>query len=140
RMMGNTDEKGNYRVEGLTPGPYFVRTMVHPVFAASWVTSGSAYAPQYYPNGSDLSSAQPLQLKPGQDAEADFMLHAAATSMIRGVAGGASQNGVSISFEGADGQQIGTNYLQLDPQTGKFALRMAPYGRWTLHFTSNDTQ
>lgn len=140
RLIGNTDEKGNYRVEGLTPGPYFVRTMVHPVFAESWATSGNAYAPQYYPNGSDLSSAQGLELKPGQDAEADFTLHAAATSTISGVVAGAPQNGVSVSYEGVDGQQTGANYLQLDPQSGKFALRMAPYGTWTLHFTSNDTQ
>jgi hypothetical protein len=96
--------------------------------------------PQYYPNGSDLSSAQALELKPGQDAEADFTLHAAATSTLSGVVAGAPQNGVSISYDGADGQQTGANYLQLDPQTGKFALRMAPYGTWTLHFTSNDTQ
>ena len=73
-MMANTDENGSYRIEGLTPGQYFLRTMAHPVFSAFGTMPRNAYPPQYYPNSPELTSAQPLELKPGQEAEADFTL------------------------------------------------------------------
>jgi hypothetical protein len=139
-MMANTDENGTYRIEGLTPGQYFLRTMVHPVFSAFGAMPRNAYPPQYYPNSPDLASAQPLELKPGQEAEADLTLHRAATSTISGIVAGVVQSGLSISYQGADGQESSANYFRFDPRTGKFALGMVPSGSWTLRFTSNDAK
>ncbi|MFL6353232.1 MAG: carboxypeptidase regulatory-like domain-containing protein [Bryobacteraceae bacterium] len=139
-MMASTDETGNYRIEGLTPGHYFLRTMVHPVVSAFGAMPRDAYPPQYYPNSPDLASAQPVGLKPGQEAEADFTVHPTATSTITGIVAGPVQNGVSISYQGADGQETPGMYFRLDPRTGKFALGMVPSGSWTLHFTLNDAK
>jgi carboxypeptidase family protein len=139
-MTASTDENGMYRMEGLIPGQYFLRTMAHPVFSAFGAMPRSAYAPQYYPNSSDLASAQALEVKPGQEAEVDFTLHPGATSTISGVVGGVAQSGLSISFQGTDGQESIANYFRFDPRTGKFALGMVPSGSWTLHFTSTDAK
>jgi Carboxypeptidase regulatory-like domain len=139
-MMANTDENGTYRIEGLTPGQYFLRTMVKPVFSTFGAMPRNAYPPQYYPNSPDLASAQSLEPKPGQEAEADFTLHPAATSTIGGIVAGALQSGLSISYQGADGQESSGNYFRFDSRTGKFALGMIPSGSWTLHFTSTDAK
>jgi carboxypeptidase family protein len=136
-MTASTDESGSYRIEGLAPGQYFLRTMAHPVFSAFGALPRDAYPPQYYPNSPDFASAQLLELKPGQGAEADFTLHSAATSTISGTVAGV-QSGLSISYQGSDGQESRGNYFRFDPRTGKFALGMVPSGSWTLHFTSND--
>jgi carboxypeptidase family protein len=138
-VMASTDDRGIYRIEGLTPGQYFIRTLARPVFSTFGAVPRNAYAPQYYPNSPDLASAQSVELKAGEQAEADFTLHPAPTSNISGIAAGA-QNGLSISFEGSDHEQTPANYLQFDPATGKFLLGMVPSGSWTLHFISNDAQ
>lgn len=140
RASAETDENGTYKMEGVTPGLYFIQTIVHPLFSQSWIRSVDAYPPQYYPNSPDLASAQALELKAGQEAEADFTVHAAPTATISGIVSGAPQNGVSISYGNGDGQDSDAGYMQLDPATGKFVLRTVPFGSWTLHFTSNDVQ
>ena len=114
--------------------------MAHPVFSAFGTMPRNAYPPQYYPNSPELTSAQPLELKPGQEAEADFTLHPAATSTISGVVAGVIQSGLSISYQGADGQDSSGNYFRFDPRTGRFALGMVPSGSWTLRFTSSDAK
>jgi len=138
-MMASTDERGTYRIEGLTPGEYFIRTLARPVFSTFGAMPRSAYPPQYYQNSPDLSSAQSLELKPGEEAQVDLTLHPAPASRVSGIAAGA-QNGLSITYEGSDHQQTPANYLQFDPRSGKFVLGMMPSGSWTLHFSSNDTQ
>jgi hypothetical protein len=140
RGSAETDENGTYRMEGLISGRYFVRTMVRPLFAASWAASANAYPPQYYPNGPDLSSAQTVELKGGQEAEANFSVHLGPTAVISGVVSGPRQNWVSITYDSGEGQDTGINYMYFDPATGKFGLRMVPFGSWTLHFNSNDAQ
>lgn len=142
-MTASTDENGTYRMEGLRPGQYFLRTMARPLFSGFGAFPQSAYPPQYYPNSPDLASAQSLELKPGQEAEADFTdftLHPIPTSTISGMATGVSQSGLSISYQGADGQESSGNYFRFDPRTGKFALGMMTSGSWTLHFTSTDSK
>ncbi len=140
RASAETDENGIYRMEGVTPGRYFIQTMVHPLFAASLRGSANVYPPEYYPNSPDISSAQLLELKGGQEAEADFTVHLAPAATISGVVSGMLQNGVSVTYGNDDGQDTGVGYMQLDPATGKFVLRTMPFGSWTLHFTSNDAQ
>jgi hypothetical protein len=138
-MTANTDERGIYRIEGLLPRQYFIRTLARPVFSGFGATPRKAYPPQYYPNSPDLSSAQSLELKPGEEAEVDFTLHPAPTSIISGIAEGA-RNWMSVSYEGPDHQQTPVNSLQFDPRSGKFVLAMVPGGSWTLRFSSNDVQ
>jgi hypothetical protein len=138
-MMATTDDRGIYRIEGLTPGQYFIRTLARAVFSIDGAVPRNAYAPQYYPNSPDLASAQAVELKPGEQAEADFTLHPAPTSSISGIVAGA-QNGLSILLEGPDHQQTPANYLQFDAATGKFVLGMVPSGPWILRFNSNDAQ
>ncbi len=133
RSSANTDENGMYQMDGLTPGQYFLRTMIHPGFSSSRMAPQTAYLPEYYPNSADLASAQALELRPGEQAEADFTVHAAPTATIRGVISGA-ENGVSVSYEGADGQETSPGYMRIDSQTGKFVVRMVPFGSWTFHF------
>ncbi|MBV9303579.1 MAG: carboxypeptidase regulatory-like domain-containing protein [Acidobacteriaceae bacterium] len=134
-----TDDDGAYHFDGLVPGRYFLHTAMRPVLAASWANPPSVYPSQYYPAGLDRSTAQPIELRPGDQIEADVTLHEAPAFTISGVIAGA-QNGVGLSFEETDGQQTGISSWQFDQRTGHFFLRGVPPGSWTLIFNSNDNQ
>jgi hypothetical protein len=87
---GTTDSRGEYRFEGLSPGPYFVgahQRDFHPSFAVdncgpfrnglpAGVAAGLASSPSsvYYPGTSDPASALELHISPGQETAADFSL------------------------------------------------------------------
>jgi hypothetical protein len=113
---------------------------VHPIFGASWTAAPNAFPAQYYPNSPDLSSAQSLDLKGGQEAEVDLTVHAVPAATISGVIAGALQNGVFITYSGGDEQETSATAIRFDTQTGKFAIRMVPFGSWTFHFRVNDAQ
>lgn len=139
RLDGNaiTDENGTYRVENLLPGTYTVKTMARPVF---WSDAGrgvnaEVYPQRFFPNAPDAASAQPLDLRPGQVATADFTLTSAGAFTINGSVAPAVPS-LSLDVEDADGTQIDPQF-QFDPKSGKFSLSFIPAGVWRLEFTCN---
>jgi Carboxypeptidase regulatory-like domain len=81
-----TDDRGQYRIFGLSPGQYVVR--------ATWRDSDSedsgdrsSYAPTYYPGTSDAGSAARLAVQAGQEiANVDFGLLAVPVATLTGFA------------------------------------------------------
>ena len=144
RQSANTNDDGTYRIGGLTPSAYLVHTAVHPVFTVS----GNAFAPnqfpaqiypqEFYPGSLDVSGAQPIELKPGQEAQVDFTLSPVRAFRVSGSVAGA-QNGAFVSVEDAEGQQMFTS-MNFDQRTGRFVLPNVPSGSWTLRFGSPNNQ
>jgi|SRR5579875_838861 len=136
-----TDETGSYRIEGLISGSYMVKTTARAAFYLPFTGSidvpQEMYPQRYYPNTPDMTSAQILQLKPGQTASADFTLPRVAAVRISGSVAPVLPN-ISSTAEDASGDEM---YLQarFQPQTGKFAAFL-PAGSWTLHFGAIDGQ
>ena len=135
--FASTDEDGKFEFADLQPGRVFVctsRRAVGPRAAAS----AYAYPPRCYPNSDDLSSAQAIDLNPGQQMQADFNLAPARSFMVSGVVTGAPP-GQRISIWAArEGEQpqmtAGTLFR---PATGRFSIRSLTPGSWQIHFRTN---
>jgi len=143
RQMTQPSENGTYRLENLMPGAYLLSTMAHPVFGFQFTRQAGklpqeAYPQRFYPNSPDLGSAQPIDLKPGEQAEADFTLPEAPAFSVSGSVGPV-QDGISISIGDADGQQTFMP-AAFNRQTGRFRLPAVPSGSWILSFHSRNSQ
>jgi len=62
-----TNKAGEYRVEGLAPGQYFLRANVAPHGASKPSPDAKAYVPVYFSNATDLTRASALDVKPAQE-------------------------------------------------------------------------
>ncbi len=130
-----SDETGVFVFDNLDPGAYLVHTEPSQVFASSSeiVVDGrhypELYLPQYYPNAPDRSSAQPIQLLPGTEGEADFSLAAVPAYQASGVV--SDVRGYAANCENADGEVV-SNAFRIDNRTGKFTLSRLPAGTCTL--------
>jgi hypothetical protein len=137
----STDENGNYRIERLMPGNYTVRTTARLAFLFFYGDSSDLapqlYPQRFYPNASEASAAQVLELKPGQEAEADFTLKAAPAFRISGSVMPAMP-GLSIEAEDGNGAAVAAQW-RFNPKTGRF-WTFVPAGMWTLCFTGHDQQ
>ena len=91
RPVGNasTDDRGRYEVGGLAPGPYRVRVQAQPWYAVgaglrlNVVQPGQdapdpsldlVYATVWFPGTVDPGGAQTIELKPGEERQADLHL------------------------------------------------------------------
>ncbi len=142
RGGASTDENGAYRADDLEPGTYLVHTSAHPLFGAYLNIANEkrepqVYAPEFYPGASGISSAQPIQLEAGASARADLTLSAVPAATVSGTISG-MRNGVSISCEDSDGQQVSLP-LRFDFKSGKFAMQI-PAGSWRMQFIARDEQ
>ncbi len=139
-----TNENGLYRVENLPPGQYVIHSGSRPVFPgyvnaeADTGLVPQVYPPQFYPNAPDLSSAQPVEVKPGEQAEADFTLSPARCFTVRGTVSGAP-NGFFIECLDSDGEQLPC-MSRGNPRTNSFVISQLPAGSLTIRFRSNNGQ
>jgi protocatechuate 3,4-dioxygenase beta subunit len=78
-----TDDTGEYRFAALPAGSYFLAVSGVPWYTKFTETMGDSaprsmthagYGIRYYPNVGDPAAAEPLALKPGQEATANFAL------------------------------------------------------------------
>jgi hypothetical protein len=83
RGMADTDEDGHYRFPNLMPDTYYVSagpldadaySIASPAIATASEKAKSGFPHVYYPGVAELASALPIQLTPGQQAEADFSM------------------------------------------------------------------
>ena len=75
-----TDDIGQYRIAGLPPGSYDVRTTPPPAAAAFNM------APSYYPGTQDVGAAEPVTVGLGSDvAGVDFSILPGGLARVRGV-------------------------------------------------------
>lgn len=129
-----TDETGNFHLQALQPGAYLLRTTAQPLFpnfnrqASNDSLPQQAYPPHFYPDAADLSSAQPLVLRPGETARADFSIAPAPAFRVSGTAS-PSQGGI-IGWVSSNGEQ-GSGFM-VDPRTGAWHTPPLPAGSWNI--------
>jgi hypothetical protein len=142
RNNATTDEDGYYRVEDLMPGRYIVFVGGRTVPPPSFNGPREVMAPKYYPDALDLASAQPLELRSGQEFRADFRLRAergySLTAQVSGIP--APGLGVGFSLQNSSGQNIWFDGMQFDQAHGQLVVPALPSGIWRLFFNANDDQ
>ncbi len=140
RGSASTDDNGFYRLGEQQPGKVVVCTMSKTLQPFS-ANDSETYPPRCYPGGTDLASAQVIDLAPGEEARADFTLSIVRGFNISGIIMGVGQQAaISVWTEGAGGAQTGVGNFQHRPGTGQFVIRGVPNGSWRFHFQTNDGQ
>ena len=142
RGGGSSDDTGHFVIDNLQPGSYFLHTGPHQamqIFTPSPVDQNQppTYPSVYYPNAPDITSAQAIDLKPGQDVQADFTLRVEPVFRVTGQVIGAT-NGLQV-MDHLPGGMPTFHPLRFDAKTGHFVLFLTS-GSWKLKFTSNDRQ
>jgi len=92
-----TDDHGEYRIFGLKPGEYYVKTAESEIpglpgtaneeDAMDWTVRsnlGSQYAPVFYPGVLQLDQAQPVTVAAGEEVQAEFAMRRVKTVEIQG--------------------------------------------------------
>jgi hypothetical protein len=91
-----TNDDGEFRIPGLKPGTYYLQA--GPRNAPTWIGAPgqrareAGYRPVFFPGGSDLASAAPLEVSPGQQVEADLSLNPDPVFQISGTVSGLPAN------------------------------------------------
>jgi hypothetical protein len=104
-----TDEDGEFRIANLTAGSYYVEAGPSWRFIDPMPSRGhpEGYPAAFYGGGSDLNSATPLDLGPGQQLKADFSLQTAPLFKVSGTISGLAQNqSASLQFEDRMGDRF----------------------------------
>ena len=138
-----TDDRGHYRLYGLSAGEYLVAVaagQVHPSVTNQTGPGSRGYAPTYFPSTEDVMNAQRVRVDPGVDTlSVDMTLRAVRLARVTGTlssAGGRLQSGAFVSLirsrVGASGLApavVGVSQVQRD---GSFAIGGVPPGEYTL--------
>lgn len=138
----NTDDAGEYRIENLAPGKYYVQMLQQPVFGwgngiAAAGSTREVYPEQFYPNAPDLASAQALPLRPGENARVDFTVAPKSAVRVSGVTVPRAPNGIFATLQDASGEETQIA-IQFNPRTGKWTLPFVPPGTWNVVFRAQD--
>ncbi|HEY3380957.1 MAG TPA: carboxypeptidase-like regulatory domain-containing protein [Vicinamibacterales bacterium] len=138
---GESDDRGVYRIFGLSPGTYLVTAAARMEMPSS--SDGQpvdpsvvqTYAPTYFPGVTSLADAAPVVL--GSQLEAsglDFMLQVVSTVRVSGTVtaeAGAAQNPfVIVMTDEGPGASAGTSYAASVKDDGSFSIGNVPPGRY----------
>jgi hypothetical protein len=85
RQSVRTNDLGEFRLYGLTPGEYVVVASPQPFGLATGAVSTAMLPETFYPGSPDASGAQVLTVAAGQTLTIDFSLFAASTFNVSGV-------------------------------------------------------
>jgi Carboxypeptidase regulatory-like domain len=137
-----SDEDGRFRFQSLTPGSYYLAAGpgIQPEvrLLARDPKPKTGYPSLYYPNAPDLSSASPIQLVAGQQAEADFSMPAVPVYHISGTLAlsGYLPEGFGLQILNQSGENLSIpTRLHLD--TGTFDIDAIPAGSYVLKAISH---
>jgi hypothetical protein len=138
RGMTETDEDGHFRFANLMPGTYYVAA--GPMDSEQLLAAGekpkTGFAHVYYPGVPELTSALPIQLSAGQQAEADFSLNAVPVYQVSGtVAGRLADQGVGFQLLTLSGDDISLP-TTFSMETGEFKLEGVPAGSYNVRAIS----
>jgi hypothetical protein len=138
--MAQSDETGNFHLQNLRPGSYLLRTSAQALFPnANDSLPQQAYAPHFYPDAADLSSVQPMAVRPGETARADFSIAPVPAFRISGAISPA-QGGIFGRVQSAEGEQQPGAGIRVDPRTGAWRAPPLPAGSWNVVFESRRGQ
>ncbi len=127
-----TDENGEFRIEGLTPGTYCVKATK--ARATEKPTPSMVYVPLFYPDAIDPAQAQPIELRPGEELNGIRLTMTKVRSFhVKGrvlTANGAPAKAANVTLS-----QFGSNGYSIDAETlssGKFDIAGVPSGTYTV--------
>jgi len=130
-----TDDEGRFRIAGLHPGSYYVA--VRPIEGSELASSRSAAAPQgfasvLYPAATDVDSAIPIKVRPGQSSQVNDSLKRSPFVQLSGsVSGYGSEQHVVLNLQDSLGEQL-PQKITFDTSTGTFHTKWIPPGVYTL--------
>jgi hypothetical protein len=144
-LMNNsiTNEEGEFRISNLRPGRYYLAA--GPSSRSAWIgdpgsrAQEAGYPMVFYPGVSDWTAATPLDVSPGQQAEAIFSLAPQPTFRVSGTLAGVPPQQhwaqLEISPRGVDIQPVSIN----QEADGSFDAKV-PAGSYTIRATSYSAQ
>lgn len=145
RGMTETDEDGHFRFADLMPGTYYVSagpldanlySITSPHINPAGEKPKSGFPHVYYPGVADLASAQPIQLTPGQQAEADFSMNAVPVYQVSGaVVGHLPDQGVGFEVFTTSNDSI-TAPINFNMETGALKIDGIPAGTYLVRAMS----
>ncbi|HLQ50167.1 MAG TPA: carboxypeptidase-like regulatory domain-containing protein, partial [Terriglobales bacterium] len=137
----NTNEDGEYRIAGLTPGSYYVAAVPYSSNhdqAQSVGLPKISYPVTYYPGVAELAEAAPVQLSAGQRAEVDFTLRQAPIVVVAGLLTGLPRGQeADLQFLNASGDDIAFD-KQFDAQAGTFLAHIVSAGLCVIKADAKD--
>jgi hypothetical protein len=147
-LSRTTDDIGEYRFSGLPPGSYYLAVSAVPWYTKFNETMGESapramthagYAIRYYPNTSEPAAAEPLSLRPGQDAVANFtMIPVPAVSVqVHCDQFEDSPKQYSLTAPGLAGNHV--NVRQGSASGDLYNFWGVPPGHYTLNAEASDT-
>lgn len=83
-----TDDRGEYRIFGITGGKYYLNASMRNSFQGEMMAgigpAEEGYATMYYPGVTDFNGAQAIEIKAGDEQHADFTFVPTKTYKVRG--------------------------------------------------------
>ncbi len=140
QQSASTDERGEYRFAGMTPGQYVLSAATPPDAAAS---PGRTWVTLFSPGVADLAKARALDLTPGTNLTGvDFRLAPVPVYAVSGKVN-ASADGLLVTLAPRDPSlQLASNrqYAAAVGADGTFVLPDVPAGAYVLTALANDPQ
>jgi Carboxypeptidase regulatory-like domain len=141
RSQAVTDEDGQFRMVGLTPGRYLLATGPNlPIGSALRNRSvhKEGYGTMFYPGVADMDSATVVVIAGGEQVQADFALRLEPVYQVSGtVVGFSPGSGVGVQVASKSGEVI-PSPIDVDVQTGKFHGAI-PGGSYILQARGSDS-
>ena len=138
--QAGTNEDGEFRIAGLRAGTYYVAVnqSSETIFGQRGVPNPreQIFSRVFYPAVSDLSSAAPVEVAPGQEAEANFTLSAEPVYQVSGNLTGSSNVATGLFFARKAGDDADFE-VTANLQDGKFQIKL-PAGAYSVSGTTGD--
>ncbi len=137
---GRTDDAGDFRIPGLTPGYYFVQAPAGPSsIGGSMQVQPIAYSPTYYPGTTNLDEARRIQVLPGGVTRGiNISAHSTQNYTINGVivdsTPPSSKKQLAIGFVST----VGRMTMGVNQSDGSFHIPNIYPGDYTLLATANE--
>ena len=130
-----TDEDGSFEFEGLPPSRYLIYCGGYEIPPMSWNGPWEVYAPIYYPEAKEKTSAQAVELQSSQEFSADFHLHRERGYTVRAQVSGLPTR-AGVMLEDSSGRTY--REMRADRVPGQFSAEGVPSGTWALAVRAGD--
>lgn len=133
---GLTDDRGEYRIHGLSPGTYYVSTVVETMGTPPG--SSMQLAPTFYPGTPSIAAAQPVILGAGEDAlDISFTMARVRVARVAGTVVNASGAPARATLRLTSTARLAVGGQMATDAAGAFNLPAIPPGDYRLEVQSS---